>query len=150
MTETDDALASWDDVRDDFKPSALLVGNGLSINLWAGFSYASLFDRADFGVSAAEVFAALATSNFEAVLECVHHARLVLQAQGQPTSEVDALYERSAMLCSARSARRTCPGVGSRSRPTRGSRSSSTRTPRSSQPTTTCVCTGHNSRAKSL
>jgi hypothetical protein len=39
-----------------------------------------------------DIFEELGTTNFETVLECIHHARLVLEALGRRTREVDRMY----------------------------------------------------------
>ena len=87
----DESLPDWATLAEREWPTALL-GNGLSINLWRGFQYVSLFNDADFTVEARGVFDELDTTNFETVLECVHHARLVAQALREPTDVVDQLY----------------------------------------------------------
>ena len=87
----DEGLPDWATLADREWPT-LLLGNGLSINLWRGFQYLSLFNDADLSFEAREVFDGLDTTNFETVLECIHHARLVAQALGEPTDVVDHLY----------------------------------------------------------
>lgn len=66
----DGSLARWEEVtaeRDDW--AALLVGNGLSRNVWDGFGYPSLFDKAgDLTAPDRNLFEALGTRNFERVL----------------------------------------------------------------------------------
>jgi hypothetical protein len=42
----DGSLRPWHDVAKQHDWSALLLGNGLSINVWPGFAYGSLFDHA--------------------------------------------------------------------------------------------------------
>ena len=73
--ETDGQLASWDDVKDACKWSALLLGNGLSRQAWDGFGYGSLFIEAQRGGEHGQLtpadlrlFTALETENFERVL----------------------------------------------------------------------------------
>lgn len=86
----DGSLASWDEVaaRDDW--SALLLGNGLSRNVWADFAYPSLFDKArrndGLGSLAATdeaLFKALETKNFERVLAELAAAIRMADALGQ-------------------------------------------------------------------
>lgn len=72
----DGSLASWEEVvaaRDDW--AALLLGNGLSRNVWADFAYPSLFDKArrndglgNLAATDQRLFTALETKNFERVL----------------------------------------------------------------------------------
>ena len=71
----------------------LLIGNGLSINLWAGFGYASLFSSATLTQPAEAIFAELGTTNFEHCLECLHHADIALRALSDPTAKIDQTYE---------------------------------------------------------
>ncbi len=42
----DGSLEDWNAIRDGFGPTALLCGNGLSINVWQRFEYRSLFEHA--------------------------------------------------------------------------------------------------------
>lgn len=84
-------LEVWDDLSDrDW--STLLVGNGLSINLWPAFNYASLYDEADLDQSLTDIFDELETTNFEHCLECLSHARVVLSAFSRKTTRVDRAY----------------------------------------------------------
>lgn len=105
---TDD-LPDWSDYADDDWPT-LLIGNGLSINLWSGFRYDSLYDEAlDQGTLAAavqDIFTELNTTNFETALECLHHARIVLKALGRRTKQVDDAYDevRDALLTAVNTA----------------------------------------------
>ncbi len=70
-----------------------MLGNGLSINLWAGFGYSSLFDNATLTAPAHDIFHELGTTNFEQCLECLHHANIALRALSDPTAKVDRTYE---------------------------------------------------------
>lgn len=90
-TSVNDDLPDWATIADDDWPT-LLLGNGLSINLWSRFSYASLYEKATLAPEAEAVFNGLGTTNFETALEAVHHARLVLDALGAGTQDVDDLY----------------------------------------------------------
>ncbi|WP_167288710.1 DUF4917 family protein [Nocardioides seonyuensis] len=90
-----DELPDWQTYSSDEWPT-LLIGNGLSINLWSGFAYDSLFseasDQGDLAGPAESIFDELDTTNFETVLECLHHARIVLKALGDDVAEVEATY----------------------------------------------------------
>jgi hypothetical protein len=81
----DGSLAHWEEVtaeRDDW--AALLLGNGLSRNVWDGFGYPSLFDRAgDLTVPDRNLFEALGTRNFERVLGELASAIRMAEALGQ-------------------------------------------------------------------
>jgi len=88
----DGQLISWDRLADrEWK--TLLLGNGLSINLWSKFKYQSLFSSAALNAQAKRIFQALDTVNFERCLECLHHANVALNALGIPTEPVDTTYK---------------------------------------------------------
>jgi uncharacterized protein DUF4917 len=81
----DGSLAQWEEVtaeRDDW--AALLLGNGLSRNVWDGFGYHLLFDKAgDLTVPDRDLFEALGTRNFERVLGELASAIRMAGALGQ-------------------------------------------------------------------
>ncbi|GAA4717978.1 DUF4917 family protein [Isoptericola chiayiensis] len=87
----DSDLEDWADLESREWPS-LLIGNGLSINLWAGFRYDSLFTSATLTPEAEAIFAELGTTNFEQCLECLHHANISLRALHESTSKVEQTY----------------------------------------------------------
>lgn len=65
----DGSLLAWPDVAARHRWQVLLVGNGLSINIWPKFAYGSLFDHARNGTLTAEDRALFdGTGNFERVL----------------------------------------------------------------------------------
>ena len=65
----DGSLPSWHDVAKQHDWSALLLGNGLSINVWPGFAYSSLFDHAhSHGLTEQERKLFDGTRNFERAL----------------------------------------------------------------------------------
>jgi hypothetical protein len=70
----------------------LLVGNGLSINLWDGFRYDSLFNKSELPAEAHAIFAELNTTNFETALECLYHANVALMALKEDTTQMDRVY----------------------------------------------------------
>src|SRR4051794_40805389 len=80
-------LRPWSDFADDDWPT-LFVGNGLSINVWPGFSYDRIYDEADLAAAAIHVFDELGTTNFETVLEAMMHAEIVLRGLGRGTGSV--------------------------------------------------------------
>jgi hypothetical protein len=93
MTAAVDAdLEDWSTLKEKEWPT-LLLGNGLSINLWADFGYTSLFKRAQLSSPAKAIFSELGTTNFEQCLECLHHANVVLTALRKSTDKVDQTYE---------------------------------------------------------
>jgi len=88
----DGTLASWADVADEAVWEILLLGNGLSINVWPPFGYRSLLDQAAHGYLTdedKELFAD--TTNFERVLNDLNTAIRVCDVAGLGT---DPLYER--------------------------------------------------------
>lgn len=87
-----DSIVSWDRLSNRRWPT-LLIGNGLSINVWDGFAYRRLFEQADLELAATQLFSDLDTVNFEVVLEGLWHAQRVLHAIGQKTEVVDDLYK---------------------------------------------------------
>jgi hypothetical protein len=65
----DGSLADWRDVSGAFSTSALLCGNGLSVNVWSRFAYWSLFEHARTGgLRLADLALFAETQNFERVL----------------------------------------------------------------------------------
>jgi hypothetical protein len=86
-----DRLLTWDKICNAGWPT-LLVGNGLSINLWSSFSYKRLLERADLNQAARQLFNDFGTTNFEIVLEALWHAERTLAALGRSTSTVNNLY----------------------------------------------------------
>jgi hypothetical protein len=87
----DGTLASWQEVTAECDEwSSLLLGNGLSRNVWGSFGYPSLFDEALRGerpesLTAADrgLFEALGTKNFERVLAELASAIRVAEALGE-------------------------------------------------------------------
>jgi uncharacterized protein DUF4917 len=65
----DGSLVQWEEIAGEFDWKTLLLGNGLSINVWPSFAYGSLFDHARDGGLTDEDRALFAdTTNFERVL----------------------------------------------------------------------------------
>lgn len=87
-------LEKWSEVEDGTKWPTLLVGNGASVNLWGDFAYPSLYERANLSAVAKAVFADLGVTNFETVLEAIHHAHVVAEALGNTITAIDAQYEQ--------------------------------------------------------
>jgi len=86
-----DRLITWDRLSNRQWPT-LVVGNGLSINVWSNFSYVRLFEQANLNASARQLFTDLGTTNFEVVLEALWHGERTLSALGRPTAQVNGLY----------------------------------------------------------
>jgi hypothetical protein len=87
-------LEKRSDVEGGTEWPTLLVGNGASVNLWGDFAYPSLYGRADLSAVAKAVFADLGVTNFETVLEAIHHAHVVVEALGNTPTAIDAQYEQ--------------------------------------------------------
>lgn len=85
--EYDGRLQSWAEVLSKRHWDALLVGNGLSINVWGDFAYRSLFEEAKhrnlFAAADAALFEKFDTENFEDVLGALSTVR-VGDALGEP------------------------------------------------------------------
>ena len=94
------ALFDWPAVREtDVRWQGLLLGNGASIAVADSFSYPSLFEVARGGsvarplpASAQQLFAELATTNFEFVLASLKLASRVCAAAGVDGSSLPTLY----------------------------------------------------------
>jgi hypothetical protein len=87
-------LKEWADLKDDYPWETLVVGNGLSINIWRDFAYSRLFEQASLDCVARRLFSEFDTENFEAVLEALWHAEKTLSALDQQTDVVTKLYEK--------------------------------------------------------
>ena len=79
---------SWDEQGHDMRPG-LLIGNGFSKNIWSGFGYGSLFEKAlqnhlvRLTDTDRAVFEAFETNNFEVVLNVLAASKAVSKALGQ-------------------------------------------------------------------
>jgi Domain of unknown function (DUF4917) len=88
----DGSLASWDEISDAAEWQGLLLGNGLSINVWPRFGYGSLFDHAQDGsLTATDRVLFQSRSNFELVLADLNVAIRTCDLVGVDTAP---LYER--------------------------------------------------------
>lgn len=100
----DGSLMSWQDIEEEYDWSALLLGNGLSINVWNRFGYSSLYREAQClelgSLTDADraLFAKLGTQNFERVLGDLNASMTVLSALRKKT---DFLLERYQSVQSA-------------------------------------------------
>lgn len=94
MATLDGTLEDWADLEDDFSEAALLLGNGLSINVWRNFSYRALYDFAQDGaLTEEEVLLFDGSPNFERALADLNTARRVCQVLGMPTDRVLERYQ---------------------------------------------------------
>ncbi len=89
-TETDE-LVAWSTLEGEEWPT-LLIGNGLSINIWRKFGYPELRAQARLDNSAAQLFSDLGTANFEEVLESLWHAERVAAALSLDAQAISELY----------------------------------------------------------
>jgi hypothetical protein len=69
MPSTD--IKEWKDIKDSFKDSDLLLGNGFSINLHSKFIYDSLFEKFISSLTDEQksIFRSFGTTNFEVILQ---------------------------------------------------------------------------------
>lgn len=84
-------LKAWSDVPDEGW-STLLVGNGLSINLWSRFGYGRLRDNATLDEEAADLFDELGTNDFEEVMGKLLDARRLCRLHGMAADRLDLSY----------------------------------------------------------
>jgi hypothetical protein len=81
--EPDGTLFDWRDIATAHKWDTLLLGNGMSINIWPPFGYSKLYDRAKAtGLSRKERRLFASTPNFERVLADLLTAIRVNEAVG--------------------------------------------------------------------
>lgn len=84
--EPDGTLIDWSDIATAHKWDTLLLGNGMSINIWEPFGYRKLYDRARSGdLSAQDLKLFSSTPNFERVLADLLTAIRVNSAIGLDT-----------------------------------------------------------------
>ena len=84
--EPDGTLFDWRDIATSYKWDTLLLGNGMSINIWEPFGYRKLYDRAKLGgLSAQDRKLFSSTPNFERVLADLLTAIRVSDAVGLET-----------------------------------------------------------------
>lgn len=92
-SEPDGTLRDWNDIATAHKWDTLLLGNGLSINIWEPFKYRELYDHAKAGtiLTAEDRKLFAATPNFERVLGDLLTGIRVNECVGV---DADPLYER--------------------------------------------------------
>ncbi len=90
----DGSLVGWKEVADAAEWQGLLLGNGLSVNVWPNFVYDSLFDHAQDGGGLTVEDRALfqGTPNFERVLADLNVAIRTCDVVGIDTSRLYARY----------------------------------------------------------
>jgi hypothetical protein len=88
----DGTLRDWGEVAGKHSWQTLLLGNGLSINVWPPFAYTQLFEHAESnGLTETDRALFSGTSNFELVLGDLQTA---IRVNGVVGIDNDALYER--------------------------------------------------------
>lgn len=87
----DGRLELWEDVQDRHPWDVLVLGNGLSINIWGNFDYESLFQEAKarrfLSATDTALCDQLGSTNLERVLHSLSEAIRVGDALGQPRHE---------------------------------------------------------------
>jgi hypothetical protein len=85
----DGTLLDWRDIAEGYEWDTLLLGNGMSINIWEPFKYRALYDHAKSGeLSTADRKLFQETPNFERVLADLLTTSRVNEAIGIPTAPV--------------------------------------------------------------
>lgn len=93
-TTPDGSLLSWSEVADLHEWAVLLLGNGLSINVWSRFDYGSLFDKAQDKWLTDEDRALFdGTPNFERALGDIGTAIRVNEVVNNPTKKLLQRYQ---------------------------------------------------------
>lgn len=87
-----DQLVPWADLKGLSTWDTLVLGNGVSINIWGGFAYSNLFKEASLNPSESQLFSDFETQNFETVLEALWHAERTLVSLQCDAAEVAQLY----------------------------------------------------------
>jgi Domain of unknown function (DUF4917) len=87
--EPDGTLLDWREIATSYKWDTLLLGNGMSINIWEPFGYRKLYDRArSEGLSTQDQKLFSSTPNFERVLADLLTAIRVNHAVGLETKHL--------------------------------------------------------------
>jgi hypothetical protein len=91
----DGSLSGWDEIAEEYAWEALLLGNGLSINVWPAFGYASLFDHVrGGGLTRGDVRLFSESPNFERVLADLNTAIRVSEQTGVDPAPFYVRYRR--------------------------------------------------------
>ena len=89
-------ICNWLDIAGDFQDT-LVLGNGASIAIHAGFKYESLYDKARTGGPITEsvnaLFKHMNSSDFELILRCVSIAEFVNRALEIEDGKTHEVYE---------------------------------------------------------
>ncbi|WP_298632508.1 DUF4917 family protein [uncultured Umboniibacter sp.] len=101
-------INQWNDIKENYHKGSLLLGNGASIAVNDCFNYQSLYDKAvELGYLTTDVqavFDKFFVNDFEHVLRRLWQAKLVNEALGIPSGEVENAYEkvRKALISTVR------------------------------------------------
>ena len=101
-------IRQWSDIKDRFDGGALILGNGASMAIHAGFGYSSLReaakDKGHITPQVADIFRAFDTNDFELVLRRLWEATLVNKALGVEPGRVEQAYQqvRTALISTVR------------------------------------------------
>lgn len=101
-------IRQWSDIKDRFDGGALILGNGASMAIHAGFGYSSLREAAEdkghITPQVADIFRAFDTNDFELVLRRLWEATLVNKALGVEPGRVELAYQqvRAALISTVR------------------------------------------------
>jgi hypothetical protein len=91
----DGSLPEWNEIADQEEWEILLLGNGLSINVWPPFAYGSLFDHVlDGGLTDDDLALFDETTNFERVLADLRTAIRVADVAGVDSAPFYERYRR--------------------------------------------------------
>ncbi|MDC4909054.1 DUF4917 family protein, partial [Acinetobacter baumannii] len=101
-------IHQWEDIKDQFVESTLLIGNGASVALHSQFSYTSLKEYAEENEELDEdilkLFNEFETNDFEYILRLVWHASIINSKLNIDDDRTQKAYEniRDALIQSVR------------------------------------------------
>jgi Domain of unknown function (DUF4917) len=82
-------MHDWASIKSKYRRADLLLGNGASCAVWAGFSYGSLLNASNLGKNDKKLFSELDTVNFEEALERLKIAQFVCKQSGHAIAAKD-------------------------------------------------------------
>lgn len=101
-------IYEWEEIKDQFLESTLIIGNGSSVALDDAFSYKSLKEYAEnnkcFDQNVLELFKEFDTDDFELILRLVWHATVINEKLGVRDKKTKKAYEniRDALISTVR------------------------------------------------
>ncbi|ENV44436.1 MULTISPECIES: DUF4917 family protein [Acinetobacter] len=91
------SIKEWVEIKDNYRHSNLIIGNGASITLHSKFGFSSLKAEAEklklFSEDISKLFVEFDTCDFELILRLVWHAKLVNKHLGIVDPKIDSAYE---------------------------------------------------------